>query len=123
MEPIPTVPFDNAKHVIACRERKEGRQVFVDLASLVAAENVIEGNPAPAGDYATRAELAMMRDAIAKAVSENVPPPQVPSETLAALASGAQALASIRADIEAIKRVVDTHSDMFAAIKARAGEL
>lgn len=106
MSNIPTVPFDPAKHVIACRENIEGRPEWVTLQSIVAAERVLEAadqvpvaQPAPADIESLKREII-----------STLPPPELSGEVMALLTELTSAVAILKADILSLKADVATHS-------------
>lgn len=111
LEKIPTEPFDAARHVLVCREACEGRQVFVTLESIVAAEAKIEAPQIlPAQEapdlsaYVTRDEIAGAHEALKQAVFNALPPLALPAEILATITEMARAVAAMRGDGDEMKK-------------------
>lgn len=124
LEKIPTEPFDAGRHVFVCREAREGRQVFVTLESIVAAEAKIEAPQIlPAQEapdlsaYVTRDEIAGAHEALKQAVFNALPPPALPAEILATITEMARAVAAMRDDIVRMQHVIDAHTDNFSKLR------
>lgn len=123
MERIPTETFDTSKHRISCREAETGRQVWVTLESLAAAERVIERvfEPAPAvtGDFATKSDLLVLRDAMSRAVSETMQPPEVSQEILSVMSEAAAGMAVLMERLQKLEAAVRVHEENFSYIRSK----
>lgn len=116
MEPIPTTPFDPARHVIRVREVKEGREEFVTLASLVQAEQPLE-----AAVGVSPAQLAEIERRLVGLISNNAPPPSLAAETMGAMTDAAKAIVSLKiGQNELQSRVQRLEKTILSFLEARA---
>lgn len=125
LEKIPTEAFDASRHVIAGREQGTGKQVWFTLQSVSDAERVYEGasEQSTFRDYVTKDELALFRDVVAKAVSENIPPPQMSQEITAALVEASQALAVLRGRVQALESASADMAHNFSVLREKWGAM
>ncbi len=122
---IPTEAFDASRHVIAGREQGTGKQVWFTLESVSEAERVYEGAPdrADVRDFVTKDELVLFRDVIVKAVSENIPPPQMAHEITAALVEASQAIATLRGRVQELEAASADMAHNFSVLRDKWGAM
>lgn len=115
MEPIPTTPFDPARHVIRVREVTEGREEFCTLASLVQAEQPLE-----AALGVSPEQLADIERRLFNLVSSNAPPPSLAADTLGALADATRAIVALKTDQNELQsRVQRLEKTILSFLEAR----
>jgi hypothetical protein len=127
--PVPSIAFDPAKHVIAGRRVHDGKQLFFSLASIVAAENQIENAPQPqAVPDVTQDDLERIEKKVLAAIKASIPPPQFPVDVMGALQDAAAALikansdiAALTARVQALEGTVAVHSQNFQTFKEITG--
>ncbi len=111
-EPLPTVDFDPALHVVECRERREGRTVLVTLQSLSDAERQYAAvqpapNPVDISNVVNQA-VADVERRILEAMQQAVPPPQIATDVQAVLGDITQVLAMMQARIADLEKQLAT---------------
>lgn len=117
LAPIPTVDFDPSKHLISCRENKEGRQVFVTLQSLSRAEEVYEAER-PTAAYDPRIpDIECQLAELKASMTVN----QMSTETKHALRELANAITSTNCKSDALQARVAKLEDTLLQIAERLG--
>lgn len=111
-EPLPTVDFDPALHVVECRERREGRTVLVTLQSLSDAERQYESvppapNPVDISNVVNSA-VADIERRILEVMQQAIPPPQIATDVQAVLGDITQVLAMTQARIADLEKQLAT---------------